>query len=111
MLFLSWVFAAFFVITYAVHLCVKRTRFWLHRLLAASPFFYGWWNPLYLLIGLFKKVAMGDFLVLYADKVYSAPGDFDGVSLLLDTQGSRETSFRLPPCPASCAIDIPMPGR
>ncbi len=48
MLFHTWHFAIFFMIVYLVYLPLRRTRFYLHWLLAASYFFYGWWNPLYL---------------------------------------------------------------
>lgn len=50
MLFHSWHFAIFFTIAYMVYLPLRRTRFYIHWLLAASYVFYGWWNPLYLLI-------------------------------------------------------------
>jgi D-alanyl-lipoteichoic acid acyltransferase DltB (MBOAT superfamily) len=50
MLFHSWHFAIFFIIVYLVYLPLRGTRFYLHWLLAASYFFYGWWNPLYLLL-------------------------------------------------------------
>ena len=36
-------------------------------------------------VGLFKKVALADYLALYVDKVYSAPSYFDGLSLALAT--------------------------
>lgn len=50
MLFHSWNFAIFFVIVYLVYLPLRKTRFYLHWLLAASYLFYGCWNPLYLLL-------------------------------------------------------------
>ena len=50
MLFHTWVFLAFFVLFYPVFLLVKRTRFKAPWLLLASYFFYGWWNPVYLLL-------------------------------------------------------------
>ena len=50
MLFHSWHFAIFFIIVYSIYLPLRRTKFYLHWLLAVSYFFYGWWNPLYLLI-------------------------------------------------------------
>jgi D-alanyl-lipoteichoic acid acyltransferase DltB (MBOAT superfamily) len=37
------------------------------------------------LIGYFKKVALADYLGLYVDKVYGAPGSFDSGALLLAT--------------------------
>jgi len=36
-------------------------------------------------VGLFKKVALADYLSLYVGKVYSAPGSFDGLTLALAT--------------------------
>ena len=50
MLFHTWQFFFFFLVVYLVYLALRRTRFYLHWLLAASYFFYAWWNPLYLLL-------------------------------------------------------------
>ena len=50
MLFNSWVFIIFFLITFAVYLSVRRTRFRMVWLVAASYTFYGWLNPLYLIL-------------------------------------------------------------
>ena len=50
MLFHNWVFLAFFAIVYPVYLLLKGTRFRSLWLLVASYVFYGWWNPLYLLL-------------------------------------------------------------
>ncbi len=36
-------------------------------------------------VGLFKKVALADFLSLYVSKVYAAPGSFDGLTLAAAT--------------------------
>ena len=54
MLFHTWSFLLFFTIVYAVYWGLRRTRFWLHWLLVASYVFYGWWNPLYLLLILYS---------------------------------------------------------
>ena len=54
MLFHTYTFAVFFTIVYAGFLLLRTTRFWVHWLLAASYFFYGWWNPLYLLLILYS---------------------------------------------------------
>lgn len=43
-------FLIFFLIIYPLHLALKGTRFRLPFLLAASYFFYGWLNPLYLVL-------------------------------------------------------------
>jgi len=50
MLFHTWTFLAFFLVVYPVFLLVKRTRFKAPWLLLASYVFYGWWNPVYLLL-------------------------------------------------------------
>lgn len=50
MQFHTWPFLIFFVVVYVVYLALRRTRYWLHWLLVASYVFYGWWNPLYLLL-------------------------------------------------------------
>jgi len=47
MLFNSWLFVVFFIITYAVFLGLKRTKFWNLWFIVASYVFYGMWNPLY----------------------------------------------------------------
>ncbi len=51
MLFNSWVFAAFFVIFMPVYLLVRRhvglRNLWI---LLASYFFYGWWNPRFVVL-------------------------------------------------------------
>lgn len=36
-------------------------------------------------VGLFKKVALADYLALYVDRVYDVPGNHDGATLLLAT--------------------------
>ena len=50
MLFHTWIFLAFFVLFYVVYLLYKKTRFREPWLLISSYIFYGWWNPLYLLL-------------------------------------------------------------
>jgi D-alanyl-lipoteichoic acid acyltransferase DltB (MBOAT superfamily) len=40
----------FFIIVYLIYLPLRNTRFYLYWLLAASYLFYGWWNPLYLIL-------------------------------------------------------------
>ncbi len=62
MLFHSWVFIVFLAITYPLFLLVKNTRFRCPLLLAASYVFYGWWNPLYLLLILWSTTV--DYLVV-----------------------------------------------
>jgi alginate O-acetyltransferase complex protein AlgI len=50
MLFHTWIFLIFFVVFYAVYLQIKTTRLREPWLLISSYVFYGWWNPLYLLL-------------------------------------------------------------
>lgn len=64
MLFHTWPFALFFIVVYAVYLGLRRTRFWLHWLLIASYVFYGWWNPLYLLLIVYSTLL--DYAVVVA---------------------------------------------
>ena len=67
MLFHSWHFAIFFIIVYSIYLPLRRTRFYLHWLLAASYVFYGWWNPLYLLI-IGYATAVNYFAVMFMQR-------------------------------------------
>jgi alginate O-acetyltransferase complex protein AlgI len=50
MLFHTWTFLLFFLVVYPVYLLTKGTRFRVPWLLASSYLFYGWWNPLYLVL-------------------------------------------------------------
>ncbi len=50
MLFHSWVFFVFFLVFYPVFLLCRNTRFKDPWLLFSSYVFYGWWNPLYLIL-------------------------------------------------------------
>ncbi|KKL71181.1 hypothetical protein LCGC14_2097510, partial [marine sediment metagenome] len=62
MLFHTWTFALFFLIAYAVYLAVKGTRLQNPWLLTASYVFYGWWNPLYLV--LIVRCTLMDYLAV-----------------------------------------------
>ena len=61
MLFHSWPFALFFVVSYVVYLGLCRTRLGLPWLLAASLFFYGWSGPRF--VALLGYVIGVNFLV------------------------------------------------
>jgi D-alanyl-lipoteichoic acid acyltransferase DltB (MBOAT superfamily) len=50
MLFHTWIFVAFFAVFYPVFLLTRRTRLRDPWLLISSYTFYGWWNPLYLVL-------------------------------------------------------------
>ena len=62
MLFHTWIFFLFFLIVYPVYLLLRKTRYKNLWLLIASNVFYGWWNPLYLLLIAWSTTV--DFLVV-----------------------------------------------
>ncbi len=64
MLFHTWVFLAFFLAFYPIFLLVRSTRLRLPWLLTASYVFYGWWNPVYLLLILWATTV--DYLAVRA---------------------------------------------
>ena len=81
MQFHTWPFLFFFVIVYVVYLLLlKRSRFWLHWLLIASYVFYGWWNPLYLLLIAYSTVL--DYFCVARMKRSNRRGIWLAVSLL-----------------------------
>ena len=50
MLFHTWPFLIFLAVVLPVFFALRRTPLWIPWLMAASYFFYGWWNPYYLLL-------------------------------------------------------------
>ncbi|NOX53614.1 MAG: MBOAT family protein [Planctomycetes bacterium] len=62
MLFHTWTFVVFFAIFYPIYLLVRNTRARVPWLLLASYVFYGWWNPLYLLLILWSTTV--DYLAV-----------------------------------------------
>jgi alginate O-acetyltransferase complex protein AlgI len=67
MLFHTWSFLLFFLIAYTVYLLLRKTPYWLHWLLVTSYFFYGWWNPLYLLLIVYST-ALDYYVVIAMDR-------------------------------------------
>jgi len=57
MLFHTWHFFLFFAVAYSGFLLLKKTRYVNVWLLLASYFFYGWWNPLYLLLIIYSTAS------------------------------------------------------
>lgn len=49
-----------------VFFMLRKTRLWIPWLMAASYFFYGWWNPYYLLL-VFYSTVLDYFLVTFMD--------------------------------------------
>ena len=62
MLFHTWTFVLFFLLVYGVYLAVKNTPLREPWLLVGSYVFYGWWNPLYLLLILYSTTV--DYLAV-----------------------------------------------
>src|ERR1051326_3860901 len=56
MLFHTWPFLLFLLLVLPVFFALRRTRLWLPWLTVASYFFYGWWNPYYLLLVVYSTV-------------------------------------------------------
>lgn len=54
MLFHTWPFLVFLLIVLPVFYALRKTQLWIPWLMAASYFFYGWWNPYYLLLVLYS---------------------------------------------------------
>ncbi len=50
MLFHTWPFLVFMLVVLPVFFALRGTRLWIPWLMVASYFFYGWWNPYYLLL-------------------------------------------------------------
>jgi len=68
MLFHTWTFAVFFAIVYPGYRLLKGTRLELPWLFAASYVFYGWWNPLYLVLIVYGTLA-DYFIVVGMEKL------------------------------------------
>src|SRR2546427_5606277 len=66
MLFHTWPFLLFLLIVLPVFFALRKTRLWLPWLAVASYFFYGWWNPYYLLLVLYSTT-LDYFLVALMD--------------------------------------------
>src|SRR5437763_4478489 len=56
MLFHTWPFLVFVLIVLPVYFALKRTRLWIPWLGLASYFFYGWWNPYYLILVIYSTL-------------------------------------------------------
>src|SRR6516164_1314552 len=68
MLFHTWVFAAFFLIVYPVFLLVRKNNRLMNLwFMITSYLFYGWWNPLYLVL-LFGSSAVDYLMVVFMER-------------------------------------------
>jgi len=66
MLFHTWPFLVFLAVVLPVYFSLRKTFLWLPWLTLASYFFYGWWNPYYLILVLYSTV-LDFFLVALMD--------------------------------------------
>src|ERR1044071_6246528 len=66
MLFHTWPFLIFLLIVLPVFYALRKTSLWIPWLMAASYFFYGWWNPYYLIL-VFYSTALDYTLVALMD--------------------------------------------
>src|SRR5450759_5408154 len=62
MLFHTWPFLVFLLVVLPVFFLLRKTRLWTPWLLAASYFFYGWWNPYYLILVVYSTTL--DYLLV-----------------------------------------------
>jgi D-alanyl-lipoteichoic acid acyltransferase DltB (MBOAT superfamily) len=72
MLFHTWHFFLFFLVVYPGFLLLRKTIFRNLWLLAASYFFYAWWNPLYLLL-IAYSTALDYFVGLRVGSISQSP--------------------------------------
>src|SRR4051812_27533317 len=56
MLFHTWPFAIFCLVVLPVFFALRRTSLWIPWLGLASYFFYGWWNPYYLILVIYSTL-------------------------------------------------------
>jgi len=66
MLFHTWPFLVFMLVVLPVFFALRKTQLWIPWLMVASYFFYGWWNPYYLLLVVYST-ALDYFLVALMD--------------------------------------------
>ncbi|MEI7728094.1 MAG: MBOAT family O-acyltransferase [Verrucomicrobiota bacterium] len=66
MLFHTWPFLIFLLVVLPVFFALRKTRLWLPWLTLASYFFYGWWNPYYLILVVYSTL-LDFFLVALMD--------------------------------------------
>ena len=67
MLFHTWPFFLFLLVVLPVYLVLRPTRLAVWWLFVASYFFYGWWNPLYLLL-IFYSTVLDYVVVILMDR-------------------------------------------
>lgn len=82
MLFHTWTFVVFFTIVMAVYVPLRRTKLWTLWLLLASYTFYGWWNPLFLILIFYTSLL--DWFIGMRISTSNKPGRWLAVSITND---------------------------
>ncbi len=79
MLFHTWPFLVFALIVLPVFFALRKTRLWIPWLMVASYFFYGWWNPYYLILVVYSTMLDYALVALMdhcpVDKAKAIPND------------------------------------
>ncbi len=76
MLFHTWPFLIFLLVVLPVFFALRNTRLWIPWLMIASYFFYGWWNPYYLLLVVYSTF-LDYFVVALMDHCPRGGGKVD----------------------------------
>lgn len=76
MLFYTWPFLVFMAVVLPMFFALQRTSLWIPWLLIASYFFYGWWNPYYLVLVVYSTT-LDFFLVALMDHCPREPVKVD----------------------------------
>src|SRR5579859_6006802 len=92
MLFHTWPFAVFMLVVLPVFYALRGTRLWIPWLLAASYFFYAWWNPYYLLLVVYST-ALDYLLVTLMD--HCPRGQNAGGPTAVLFRGPRDRTLRI----------------
>ena len=75
MLFHTWPFAVFCLIVLPVFFALRKTPLWIPWLGLASYFFYGWWNPYYLILVVYSTLLDYTLVALMDHCPLDAVGD------------------------------------
>ena len=92
MLFHTWPFLVFMLVVLPVFYLLRPTPLWIPWLLAASYFFYAWWNPYYLLLVIYST-ALDYLLVTLMDHCPRGEGAGGLKAALL--RGPRDRTLRI----------------
>src|SRR5580765_4272120 len=92
MLFFKWEFLVFMAVVLPGFYALRRTRFWIPWLLAASYVFYARWNPYYLLLVVYST-ALDYLLVTLMDHCPPSAGISPSPSVPPITDGGSRNAL------------------